>query len=279
MNRDRTGMTGRWLMAGFAGLLVAFAGMESLAGVRLGGGGVRLGGGGSRIGGGGVRLSPPRPSQRLTYPSSRPICPPFGWGHPCFGYGVNDWPYWWYTGRSTYQGPPLIEIVRRVDPAAAGTEGIPLPPPPDEGLVALAWRDYAKAVVVYAQRIADGGGAEDMRLLAVAMIGARRYEDGAKKMREAYVAEPKLAENPLDGGSLVSGDMRWRNMVTAMVRYAQRAKSSDAWFAVGVLMQAEGRHDWARKMFERSEDRREREGNSGSGGASGAIVQRGANVR
>jgi hypothetical protein len=239
------------------------------AGVRLGGGGVRLGGGGVRMGGGGSRLTPPKPTQRLTYPSSRPICPPFGWGHPCYGLGVYGWPYWWYSyDNSTYDGPPMIEIVRRVDPAAAGVEGLPLPPPPDEGLVAMYDRDYARAVVVYAQRVADEGKGADRRLMALALIAARRFEEGAKAMREAYRAEASLSDVPLDGGPMVRGDMEWRRLVTSMVRHAYRAQSSDAWFSVGVLMQAEGRFDWARKMFERSEDRREREGNSGESGAS-----------
>lgn len=250
------------LIAFCAAVLLASA---AEAGVRLGGGGVRLGAGvsvggaGVRLGGGGVRLTPPRPSQPLYYPSSHPACPPYGWGYPCFSWGVSGWPYWWYWGNDTYQGPPLIEIVRRVDPAAAGVEGQPLPPPPDEGLVALWNRDYARAVVVYAQRLADGGGATDRRLMAVSLIGARRFEEGAKAVRAAYTAEPSLAERPLDGGPMVGGTMEWRRLVTSMVGYAHRANTSDAWLSVGVLMQAEGRHDWARKMFARSEDRRERE--------------------
>lgn len=252
---------GGWLSAG------------AEAGVRVGGGGVRVGGGGSkvgvggggvRVGGGGVRVTGSRPNQILTYPGSHWVCPPYGWGYPCFGFDGYGWGYGSYWGYRTYQGPPLLEIVRRVDPAAAGTEGMPLPPLPDQGLVALVNRDYPRAVVIFAQRFADESKASDRRLQALSLIGARRFAEGAKLMREAYEAEASLAEVPLDGGTMVRGSMEWRRLVTAMVRFAHRENSADAWFTVGVLMQAEGRHDWARRMFERSEDRRERSDSKGS---------------
>jgi hypothetical protein len=52
------------------------------------------------------------------------------------------------------------------------------------------------------------------------------------------------------GGSSV----RLRRSVTSTVRFAQRSPSGNAWLAVAVLMQAEGRDDVALRMIDRAAD-------------------------
>jgi len=180
-------------------------------------------------------------------------CRSCGWSRP------------WYTrwdGR-TWTWPPLVEVERRVEPQVvivAPPE--PPPPPPDEGLAALATRDFGRATIVYAQRLADAkldesstpqSRAGDQRLMALAMIGMRRFTEGATAMRAAYTADPTLSDRPLNGAALLGGSMEVRRLVNGAVEYAHRAGSSDAWFAVAVLMQAEGRNDRARLMFDRSD--------------------------
>lgn len=176
-----------------------------------------------------------------------------------------SWSRPWYTswGGRTWTWPPLVEVERRVEPqviVVAPPE--PPPPPVDEGLAALASRDFGRATIVYAQRLADAKADEsstpqaragDQRLMALAMIGMRRFTEGAAAMRAAYDADPSLTDRPLNGAALLDGNMQVRRLVNGAVEYAHRSGSSDAWFAVAVLMQAEGRHDRARVMFGRSD--------------------------
>ncbi len=202
----------------------------------------------SSFGGGAPFWGPPRQRCRHGWD-----CRSCGWSRP------------WYTrwdGR-TWTWPPLVEVERRVEPQViivAPPE--PPPPPPDEGLVALANRDFGRATIVYAQRLADAkldetstpqSRATDQRLMALSMIGMRRFTEGASAMRAAYDADPGLSDRPLNGAALLGGSMEVRRLVNAAVEYAHRSGSSDAWFAVAVLMQAEGRHDRARLMFDRSD--------------------------
>jgi len=201
----------------------------------------------SSFGGGSPFWSPPRQRCRHGWD-----CRSCGWSRP------------WYTswGGRTWTWPPLIEVERRVEPQVIVVAPPEPPPPPiDEGLAALASRDFGRATIVYAQRLTDAKADEsstplaragDQRLMALSMIGMRRFTEGAAAMRAAYDADPSLTDRPLNGAALLGGSMEVRRLVNGAVEYAHRSGTSEAWFAVAVLMQAEGRHERARVMFERS---------------------------
>jgi tetratricopeptide (TPR) repeat protein len=186
-----------------------------------------------------------------------------GWHRNSWRYG----PYW----HSSYGGVPLYEIARREDPALLGLEqpsGKPAKPV-DEGLVALRNHDFETAAGIYATRAESQRKAEaavpeegdapvevsrkDFRLAGLAYAGNRQFEQSMRAFREAYAEDPGLRSMPLDGEALIGSSMELRSMVTGAVAHAHRTEEADAWLMVGVLMQAEGRTDRARKMLARAE--------------------------
>jgi len=136
--------------------------------------------------------------------------------------------------------------------------------PRDEAADALVRGAYELAVDLYLSRLgrarAGSGEAEVpveldahlLRLMGLALAGARHFDEAAEVFAHAYEIEPGLFDEPLDGRGAIGSSMEMRRIVLGAVKYAHEVNTALAWKMVGYLMQAEGRKDQARNMFERA---------------------------
>lgn len=90
-----------------------------------------------------------------------------------------------------------------------------------------------------------------LRLLGIALLQQKRFDDGIAAVRQAYRVEPTLAYEPLSGPELGLNPDELRRLVLRTVTYANRVDSGSAWLTVTALMQAEGREATARAMLSR----------------------------
>jgi tetratricopeptide (TPR) repeat protein len=109
-------------------------------------------------------------------------------------------------------------------------------------------------------RPVDGGEAtgdtargELLRLHGLALAGAGQYDAAGGRFARAYEVAPSLKQTPFDGAEALGSDDALRNVVRRAVQHAHRAQTERAWFCVGVLMHAQGRHALANEMMERAE--------------------------
>lgn len=238
--------------AGFRALLAAACGL-ACAGSAVGQSTVI--GGGGYVSGGGVTVSVNNVTGGLY--SSR------GGGAVYPGIRVG-YPY--YYRLPTYQGPPLWEIARRLDPQLVGAVTPIAAPvaPVDEAGRALRERNYQRAVGLFAQRVAalesglddpsvpNATVGEQLRLLALAMLGAGMNEDACDVMLRAYRQMPELADHPLDIAAAVGSPGEARTLLGDAMGFANRSSAAEPWFLVGVLLQSDGKHDQARAMVEKA---------------------------
>lgn len=190
-----------------------------------------------------------------------PYTPRYGPGLPFFW---EDSPWFWPR---TYDGPPLVEIARRVDPALLNppAPSTPLPPPlsaSEMARQALIAREYDRAALVYArlaeeQRQSEASTsypqqidrtAERFRVLALA--GARQFAIAAELLALANQEDPR--DSGINGRRYISSPAELRRIVNAAVTWAHRQDSPAAWNLVAFLMDCEGRPDQAARMRERA---------------------------
>jgi hypothetical protein len=95
--------------------------------------------------------------------------------------------------------------------------------------------------------------AQAMRLLAMALLKGKHFDDAAAMFRQVYRTDPGLANEPIDALDLGIDESDLRRMVNSSVLYAHRANSASSWLTVAVLMQAEGRKAQAKDMLARAE--------------------------
>ena len=183
------------------------------------------------------------------------------------GFRCGGYPTYYYAS-SSYAGWPLWEVDRRVYVDGAPEVVVIEVPEPDEGLVALRTGKFNDARLIYLKRALErkekeeageetGVDREALRLAGLAAAGEGRFAEAERLMTEAYAEDPSLELTPLRGKTLVGGSREMRKLVTGAVAFAYRQPSAGAWDVVSWLMQAEGRHDMARKMAERAEGMRE----------------------
>jgi hypothetical protein len=178
-------------------------------------------------------------------------------------------PTWW---RTQYEGYPLSETTRRVDPADKSQAVIvpaPTPvvaPPVDEGREALRAHEYGRAIAIYERRHEEQTSVEAgspsgplvdrtaLRLLAVALVGSGRMEDGVAALSRALAEDASLARRPLDGLDLIGSRRELRRLVAQAVKFAKANSSPQSWELVASLMEAEGRFEVAAKMRKKGSD-------------------------
>lgn len=183
-----------------------------------------------------------------------------GWG---WGWG---WPGRTVWRDTSWSGPPLVEITRRLDPALLGlsTEERAPAAPVDPGLDALASGSWTRALAVYLQRAEEQRRREaedseverdrsDLRLAAFSLAGDGQFDRAERLFAEAYSEDPGLNDRAMSGEALGVRATELRRMVTRAVAHAHRVDRPDAWLMVAVLMQAEGRDDLARQMLKRAQ--------------------------
>mgnify|MGYP001463535033 CR=1 FL=1 len=172
--------------------------------------------------------------------------------------------YWDYR-RKTYDGPLIVEQVRKYDPGVINEAPAPARPV-DEGLEALREEKYRLAADIYGRRIADLKRAEakepapsglsdreEQRLLAVALIGTNRMDDALRHALEAYRHDATLRERPILGSSVIPSRAERADLVRKAVRFAQRKDAPEsAWFLAAMLMEADNRPNDARRVLARA---------------------------
>jgi len=93
------------------------------------------------------------------------------------------------------------------------------------------------------------GNPEAIRMLGLAMIADGQVDEGAAKITEAYRLDPSLATTPIDERLFPTGArFDVRDLVRKVSIRANRTNAPEAWFALGVLMQAEDRDSVALDM-------------------------------
>jgi hypothetical protein len=96
---------------------------------------------------------------------------------------------------------------------------------------------------------ASTGNPEAMRMLGLALIADGQIDEGAAQIVEAYRLDPSLASTPIDERLFPTGArFDVRDLVRKVSVRANRTNAADAWFALGVLMQAEDRDSVALDM-------------------------------
>ncbi|HYE62428.1 MAG TPA: tetratricopeptide repeat protein [Phycisphaerales bacterium] len=154
-------------------------------------------------------------------------------------------------------GPPLVPATTPA-PAPATTPEVVYAPPreltpmeqaveelrlgmPDRALTTL--RDHLK-------KNADDARAH--RVLAVALLEQRRFDDAVASLRQAYRTDPTLADSALNAYELGYTDESLRSLVVRTVTYANRVNTGSSWLTVAALMQAEGRTEQARNALDKA---------------------------
>lgn len=165
----------------------------------------------------------------------------------------------------------LVELARRLDPQLINPNATPQTVEPAPTALELGRRamhdgEFEAAITHYAEA-ADGQRREEaeetipaelhdreaQRLLGLAYAAHGSFVTAARELRAAYREDPSLARRPLHGETVFGDERTLKRLVRRAVSNAHREKSSDAWFLVGVLMQAEGRYDRAREMMQRAD--------------------------
>ncbi len=173
------------------------------------------------------------------------------------GIGVGIDPWIWGTryvsnSGARYVGPIDGQLSPGYAPPVPEPEPVVLTLEEQAGLE-LGYGNPERAIALYREHLDEDP--EDMgavRGLGVALLAADRPEDAVATIRYAYVTDPSLAQTPL--GTWIGGDSSRdvRKLVNDAVRHANKVESASAWFAVAVLMQAEGRVVPAEKMLDRA---------------------------
>ncbi|MEQ8850811.1 MAG: hypothetical protein RIB32_03405 [Phycisphaerales bacterium] len=240
---------------------------------------------------GGVVTPSAGPVVTPSYPTSRPggfyggycnhygVCGCYAWGGGWYRYDRDSGYYYDY-------GAPidgrLADRLREQGLTSAASPGVVYAPPgyvpvapsepADTGARAMEDGRYADAANLYSkahedQKQAEAAATEDesviadrsaQRLMAVALIGERRFEDATHAMVAAYDADESLTGKPISD-DIFKDDLELRRLVRRAVSYANRVGTHDAWFTVAILMQAEGRHTLASKMMDRADSIRTEE--------------------
>ncbi len=171
----------------------------------------------------------------------------------CVGGSCNDY----FSDRDPVDGFRTTTYIM-ADPAVM-SPGTPAPvasPPTilDQARAAHAEAEFEDAIRLYRAHLdAYPDDASTMRLLGSALVRAGRTADGIAIIHLAYTKSPALARTPLDldfFGRRQAAELR--RLVNTCVTVAHRDKTAQAWLAVVVFMQAEGRNEPARSMLDRA---------------------------
>lgn len=112
----------------------------------------------------------------------------------------------------------------------------------------------ARAVVVLEGWIeSQPEDASARRLFGLALIELGEVERGIELVGSAYSLDAGLGGVPIDAVLYENERGRLRDLVTDVVRHANRRPSAEAWLTVAVLMQAEGREGRALRMVVKAE--------------------------
>jgi hypothetical protein len=194
----------------------------------------------------------------------RPVTIGYPWWTPVHSFGVydpfySDYGYTRYVAvGGAYEGyydPALVWPGYRA-PAPQPAEPEPVPPTDRKiGDQALRQGSAEEAVAAYRRHLdQEPGDAEVMRLLGVALIDARHTKEGVAMIGMAYRKDAGLCGHPLPRDVLGERRGDLRASLNRVSIFANQSGAASAWLALGVLAQAEGRPEVARRAIERARD-------------------------
>ncbi len=180
----------------------------------------------------------------------------YGYGNPYYPPLTAGYPYGPYYAP---QAIPNYNSDATTPPMQPGQAQQPQQPAQQATLLDIAKQDLrsgqtATAVTMIRKHLKvqpDDTGA--MRVLGMALLETKQFDDAAAIFRQAYRTDPNLSNEPVDVAELGIDDTELRRLVSSTVLYAHRVNSGSSWLTVAVLMQAEGRKVNARDMLARSE--------------------------
>lgn len=193
-----------------------------------------------------------------TRPIRRSEC--FGYGcarsscyDPCGGRAI-DGMYYAYASWNAPDWSSPSPPTPPAPPAAAPPAMIDPPTILEQARAAMREGGFDEAVTLYRAHLATfADDVATMRELGVALIRDGRPADGIAVNYLAYKTDPTLARTPLKldyMGDRVSTQLR--RLVNTCVTVANRDRTAQAWLAVAIFMQAEGRDEPALNMIERA---------------------------
>lgn len=92
-----------------------------------------------------------------------------------------------------------------------------------------------------------------MRLIGMMYLEEKQPSEAATRIAFAYKRMPELARRPIDAADLRLDSARLREMVVKASKYANKMKTGSGWLMVTVLMQAEGRTEFALSNLAKAE--------------------------
>lgn len=158
------------------------------------------------------------------------------WGYPPvqLGYSAYGYDPRWYSGQTQAAPQPQVPIVVAEPEPKTALE---------KGRYRLKREEPDLAVKHYQEHLKEfPHDTEVMRELGVALLDAGRIAEGVALIREAYTANPTLADTRIDPALLgPDGDDRLAALVRAVSGFANRNEGASAWLTVTVLMQGQER--------------------------------------
>jgi hypothetical protein len=179
----------------------------------------------------------------------------YGYGNPYYPPPTYGYPYGPYSGYQGYNtqavGPE--QAMPQMQPQQPAVQPTPLT---DVDIAKYELRNAQAESAVknlrnYLKTRVDD--AQAMRMLAVALLETKHFDDAAAMFRQVYRTDPGLASEPIDALDLGIDESDLRRMVNSSVTYAHRVNSASSWLTVAALMQAEGRKAQAKDMLGRAE--------------------------
>ncbi len=169
-----------------------------------------------------------------------------------------------YWNGPFYNGLPVIDAVRRMDPELMRVITGPTTPAPDAAMVDLRAGRYSEAASQFLARAqkrereesaAESGGGialvdrTALRLHGLALAGAGDMRGAARAFAEAYAEDPLLGSDPIVGDEVLASAAEVRRIVLECLEFAKRDGAPESWAMVGYLMQVQGRYDESRAML------------------------------
>ncbi len=156
-------------------------------------------------------------------------------------------------GGRTYDGPPLLERVRRIDPDLFVPQPERAPEPPrDPAAVAIEEGAWTRAASVYFSRAeqSDEPGLDTLR--AALLLAVDDQTDRAARHASAVLSDhPDLRRSDLGLTELGLSPTDIRSAQTAAAREASRSGDPALWQLAALLAEARG-HSGATRLWERA---------------------------
>ncbi len=181
---------------------------------------------------------PPEPTD--PNPKPYPVEPVYPW------VGYYPYHYGYYNRYNSGYTQQVVVIPQTI----AAPQAAPVPPRElteiDYAMDAMQAGKTAIAIDRFLEHLkANTDDFVAMRLIGMMYLEEKQPSEAAARIAFAYKRMPELARRPIDAADLRLDSSRLREMVVKASKYANKMKTGSGWLLVTVLMQAEGRTEFA----------------------------------